>query len=178
MTTVWTIGHSNHGWERFADLLAMTPVELVADVRSYPHSRVASWSNKGKLEPALRQIEIGYTFLGDALGGRPSDGSLYDDAGHALYGLMAGRPQFHVAIESVLTLAREYRLALLCSEGDPSHCHRRLLVGNVLCEHGATLEHILPNGSSRSEQEVRPSPDALFDSSWRSVRPMGSPRRG
>ncbi len=178
MTTVWTIGHSNHGWERFAELLATAPVELVADVRSYPHSRVATWSNKGKLEPALGRIETGYAFLGDALGGRPTDEDLYDDAGHAAYSLMAARPQFQVAIERLLALARERRTAILCSEGDPSHCHRRLLVGKVVCEHGVTLEHILPDGSSRREHEVRLSPDALFEGSWRSVRPVGRARRG
>jgi uncharacterized protein (DUF488 family) len=178
MTTVWTIGHSNHSWERFAQLLALAPVELVADVRSYPHSRVAPWSNKGKLEPALRRIEIGYVFLGDALGGRPVDEALYDDAGHALYGLMSARPEFHSAIERLIALAGEHRTAILCSEGDPSHCHRRLLVGKVLCERGATLGHILPNGTLSTEHEVRLAPDALFDGSWRSVRPVGRLRRG
>jgi uncharacterized protein (DUF488 family) len=178
MTTVWTIGHSNHGWERFAKLLARAPVELVADVRSYPHSRVATWSNRGKLEPALQQIETGYVFLGDALGGRPADEDLYDEAGHAVYSLMASRSQFRAATDRLLALAHEHRTAILCSEGDPSHCHRRLLVGKVLCEHDASLEHILPDGSFRGEHEVRMSPDALFDGSWRSVRPVGRLRRG
>jgi uncharacterized protein (DUF488 family) len=176
VTTVWTIGHSNHSWERFAQLLATASVELVADVRSYPHARVASWSSKGKFEPALRQLEIGYVFLGEGLGGRPADEALYDDTGHALYNLIAVRPQFRVAIERVLTLAREHRTAILCSEGAPRHCHRRLLVGRVLCEHGATLEHILPDGSLTREREVRLSPDALFEGAWRSVKPVG-PRR-
>jgi uncharacterized protein (DUF488 family) len=178
VTTIWTIGHSNHGWERFAQLLAIAPVELVADVRSNPHSRVASWSNQGKLELALEQIEIRYAFLGDALGGRPADDACYDDAGHALYGLMAARSEFHRAIDSLFELSRERGTALLCSEGDPSHCHRRLLVGKVLCERGATLEHILPDGSLRREHEVRLSPEALFDGSWRSMRPAGPRRRG
>jgi uncharacterized protein (DUF488 family) len=171
VTTVWTIGHSNHGWERFTALLANGPVELIADVRSWPHSRVAVWSNKGRLEQSLLQIGIGYEFLGDALGGRPADAALYDDAGHALYGLIAVRPQFQLAIEKLLALAHEHRTAILCSEGDPTHCHRRLLVGKVLCERGATLDHILPGGLVESEHEVRLAPDALFNSSWRSVRP-------
>jgi uncharacterized protein (DUF488 family) len=177
MITIWTIGHSNHGWGRFTDLLAKAPVEVVADVRSYPHSRVATWSNRGKLEPALRQIATGYAFLGEALGGRPTDEDLYDHAGHALYSRMAARPQFQMAIERLLALAREQRTAILCSEGDPSHCHRRLLVGKVLCDHGASLEHILPDGSSQREHEVRLSPDALFEGSWRSARPVAGSRR-
>jgi uncharacterized protein (DUF488 family) len=172
MTTVWTIGHSNHGWERFAELLTTAPVELVADVRSYPHSRVAAWSNRAKLESALQRIGVKYVFLGDALGGRPAYEDMYDDAGHALYGLMAAQPHFQLAIEHLLALARKRRTAVLCSEGDPTHCHRRLLVGRVLCEHGAKLEHILPDGSLRREQQVRLSPDALFDDSWRSARPV------
>src|SRR5690348_8431845 len=155
MTTVWTIGHSNHSWERFSQLLATARVELVADVRSYPHSRIASWSNSGKLESALQQIDTGYAFLGEALGGRPRDEALYDDAGHARYDLMASRAGFQGAIGRLLALAHGHRTAILCSEGNPSHCHRRLLVGKVLCEHGASLEHVLPDGSSQREHEVR-----------------------
>jgi uncharacterized protein (DUF488 family) len=177
MTTVWTIGHSNHGWERFAELLTTARVGLVADVRSYPHSRFATWANRGKLESALRQLEVEYVFLGDALGGRPAHEDLYDDAGHVLYGLMAAQPQFQATIECLLALAHKHRTAVLCSEGDPSHCHRRLLVGKVLCELGARLEHILPDGSLRDEQEVCVSPDALFEDSWKSVRPVGLRRR-
>ncbi len=171
---VWTIGHSNHGFERFAALLEGHGVELVADVRSRPYSRFAPWSNRERLSVALASRGVPYEFFGQVLGGRPDADEFHDPSGHALYERMAREPAFGEAIERVLALARERRVALLCSEGDPKNCHRRLLVGKVLCERGATLQHILPTGEVRAEDDVPLAPDgALFAAGiWRSARPV------
>ena len=47
-----------------------------------------------------------------------------------------------------------FRVALLCGEEDPAHCHRRLLVGRVLAERGHELLHIRGDGRVQSEAEV------------------------
>src|SRR5207253_6245318 len=46
------------------------------------------------------------------------------------------------------------RLALLCSEENPSICHRRLLIARVLREHGIAVQHIRADGSVESEEEL------------------------
>jgi hypothetical protein len=97
---------------------------------------------------------------------------------------MADEPRFQDAISRVVEGAAGHRLCLVCSCGRPDDCHRRLLVGKVLCERGLELRHILPDGSVCPESEVSIAPaggqDPLFghDSSvWRSTRSVSRRRR-
>jgi hypothetical protein len=122
-------------------------------------------------------------FLGISLGGRPQRDDQYDDEGHALYGAMAAEPAFKSAIEGVMRGAKDH-LALLCSCGRPDHCHRRLLIGKVLCDGGAELRHILGDGSVTVEREViLPCDDGqatLFETgqqAWRSTQSVSQRRR-
>ncbi|HYM55603.1 MAG TPA: DUF488 domain-containing protein, partial [Solirubrobacteraceae bacterium] len=151
---IWTIGHSNHTIDRIAELLSAEGVEFVADVRSYPYSRIAPQFNREELDAALREAGVRYLFFGAELGGRPSLEEHYDEQGHARYDRMAEQPMFRMAIERLLSGCREHRVALLCSEGQPQECHRRLLVGKVLTDHGVRLRHILPSGAVRPEDVV------------------------
>jgi hypothetical protein len=75
---IFTIGHSNHALADFLALLEKHGVTAVADVRSQPVSRRNPHFNREELEPALRQLGTVYVFLGDQLGGRPGQPSLYD----------------------------------------------------------------------------------------------------
>ena len=182
--TIWTIGHSNHTWEDFAGLLAGERIETLIDVRSYPYSRFAPQFNREPLAAALDQSGITYYFQGTALGGRPESAEHYDAEGHALYGPMSERPQFRAAINSLLAGAANHRLALLCACGKPRDCHRRLLVGRVLADHGASLRHILADGSTETETEVKlPTEEEqtnLFGGSapaWRSTQSVSRSQR-
>jgi uncharacterized protein (DUF488 family) len=152
---VWTVGHSNHATEKLLALLADERIAFVVDVRSYPYSRVAPQHGREALAALLAAHEIGYLYLGAELGGRPDKPDLYDQDGHALYGPMSEQPDFQAALDRILEGARAHRIALLCSEADPTHCHRRLLVGKMLVEHGVELRHMLPNGNVLVEHEVQ-----------------------
>jgi uncharacterized protein (DUF488 family) len=152
---VWTVGHSNHSSERLLTLLAGQQIAFVVDVRSYPYSRIAPQHNREALAASLAAEQIRYLYLGAELGGRPDSPEHYDHDGHALYGPMSEQPDFREALTRVLDGAQDHRIALLCSEGDPTHCHRRLLVGKVLAEHGVELRHILRDGDVLSEREVQ-----------------------
>lgn len=180
---IWTVGHSNHRFEVFASLLASQGIEFVADVRSYPYSRFAPQFNREVFQEALRQQGIRYLYFGDELGGRPSMDEHYDSEGHALYGLMAKEPPFREAIDRLVAGAGEHRIAIVCSEAEPSHCHRRLLVGKVLTECGVELRHICPDGSTTVEHEVRLDPTdqgSLFNEgteAWRSTQSVSHRRR-
>jgi uncharacterized protein (DUF488 family) len=181
---IWTIGHSNHTFERFAELLESERIGFVIDVRSYPYSRIAPQFNHDHLDRALRGIGTGYLFLGEDLGGRPVQDEHYDEQGHARYDLMAERPTFIAAVQRLLKGCREHRIALVCSEGQPDSCHRRLLVGKVLVDHGVQLRHILPNGTVRLEDVVvldsADGQETLFDNqapAWRSTQSVSHRRR-
>lgn len=182
-SAIWTIGHSNHTFERFAELLQSEGIEFVVDVRSYPYSRIAPQFNREELEVALCQIGARYVFLGEELGGRPSREEHYDERGRARYDRMAEEPAFRAAVARLLSGCRDHRVALLCSEGQPQECHRRLLVGKVLANHGVQLRHILPDGAVHQEKSVRLDSDdgqeTLFgeETAWRSTQSVSRRRR-
>lgn len=181
--TVWTVGHSNHDVGAFLALVQRHQVAHLVDVRSHPYSRYAPHFNRDELQVSIEACGISYAFLGSALGGRPQRADQLDAEGHALYNRMATEPAFSDAIDGILRGAAEYRIALLCSCGQPHECHRRLLVGKVLCDRGAELRHILPDGDVLSECAVElrddHAQDMLFghdELPWRSTRSV-SPRR-
>jgi uncharacterized protein (DUF488 family) len=180
---VWTVGHSNHDAEVLLALVRRHRIAHVVDVRSHPYSRYASHFNRDELQASIEGCSIRYTFLGSALGGRPQREDQLDADGHALYDRMAMEPAFDEAIDAILRGASGHRIALLCSCGQPHECHRRLLVGKVLCDRGAELRHILPDGDVLSERSVQlrddHAQDMLFghdELPWRSIRSV-SPRR-
>jgi uncharacterized protein (DUF488 family) len=182
-SVIWTVGHSKHTFERFVELLGTERIDVVVDVRSYPYSRIAPQFNREELDAALRRAGARYLFFGEELGGRPSEEGQYDEHGHARYDRMAEQPAFRMAVQRLLSGCREHRVALLCSEGQPQECHRRLLVGKVLADHGVQLRHILPNGAVHQETAVSldsgDGQETLFgkEAAWRSTRSVSHRRR-
>jgi uncharacterized protein (DUF488 family) len=180
---IWTIGHSNHTFERFAQLLHGERIEFVVDVRSYPYSRFAQHFNREQIESALGEEGIRYLFLGEQLGGRPTSDEHYDEQGRALYGRMAQQPSFRAAIQRLIDGADKHRVALMCSEADPHGCHRRLLVGKVLADSGLQLRHIFADETILIENTVDlradNSQETLFgeEMAWRSTQSVSHRRR-
>lgn len=150
---LFTIGHSNIAAERFVGLLHDAGVEAVADVRSVPASRFCPWFSAKNLTPLLAGAKIDYLFVGDELGGRPRDPSLYCD-GVADYEAMARRPGFQTALDRLLDKAGQQRLCLMCSERDPLDCHRCLLVARALAVRDVTVGHILHDGAIRPHAAI------------------------
>jgi len=177
---IWSIGHSNHALPRFLELLRQAEVDVVADVRSQPFSRFSSHFRRRELRSRLLEAGLGYVFLGDELGGRPSDPELYDAEGHVLYGDVAGTDRFRAGVRRLLEEAASHRVSMLCAEEDPTACHRRLLVARVLGEQGVEVTHVRGDGSTVTESELAarlsvPVQAPLFEgqgSAWRSVRPV------
>ena len=151
---ILTVGHSNHSPERLIELLVGHGVEVVVDVRSSPYARYATHFNREPLEKLLRTHGLKYLFLGDVLGGRPEGHEFYDDQGHVLYGRLAASPTFAAGVERLLRGAQISCIALLCSEEDPSECHRRLLLGRVMADRGVDVFHIRGDGRLQSEAEL------------------------
>lgn len=141
-----SIGHSNIPAERFMTMLQDAGVSMIADVRSVPVSRHFPWFAKKNLAPRLAAAGIAYTPMGEALGGRPRDQSLYRD-GIADYEAMAARPEFAAGLNHLEQAARQACVCLLCAERDPLDCHRFLLVARHLAARGMAIGHILHDGS-------------------------------
>jgi uncharacterized protein (DUF488 family) len=182
---LFTIGHSNHPIGKLLELLQQHGIAVLADVRSSPYSRFATQYNREDLAEAVERAGMRYVFLGEELGGRPEGDEFYDDEGHVLYGRIARTRWFERGLEQLLELGRGARTAMMCSEEDPRHCHRRLLVARVLCDRDVAVTHIRADGGVEFETDLRarevavPKQLALFadpeEQTWKSIRSV-SPR--
>lgn len=148
---MFSIGHSNHTLEHVISLLKARGIEVVADVRSQPYSRHCPHFNTQPLRAALQHEGMGYVFLGKELGGRWDGDEFYDEAGHLLFFRVAQTAMFQAGISRLETGAKRYRIAIMCSEENPEHCHRHHLVGRVLARRGLALQHIRGNGHVEAE---------------------------
>ena len=174
---VFSVGHSSLTVEAFFGLLQMHSITDVFDVRSQPHSRFAPQFDAGMLEMSCDVAGVRYALMGETLGGRPRDRSLYDSGGRVDYSALARRPFFVRGLERLVTNARMGRVAMLCAEEDPRHCHRRLLIGSELNRRGIDVMHIRSDGRIETEDELRASETAVVqrqlfgeDSAWKSIR--------
>jgi uncharacterized protein (DUF488 family) len=157
MPQIYTIGHSSHAAEHFVGLLRQHRVEVLVDTRSAPYSRYSPQFDREALRELVSAAGIKYLYLGDVIGGRPKDEGHYDEHGRARYAKMGKDEEFLAGIARLEHGAAEFHVALMCSEEDPAHCHRRLLVGRVLVERGAELLHIRGNGEVQAEEQVATS---------------------
>jgi uncharacterized protein (DUF488 family) len=154
MSIVYSVGHSAHTFETFAELLKGNKIQVLVDVRSAPYSRFAPQFDREILHRSLTEAGVKYLFLGDELGGRPKNAAYYDAHGRALYSRMTSDPAFVAGIERLERGMAEFRVALMCGEEDPAHCHRRLLVARVLLERGHEVLHIRGDGHVEADAEV------------------------
>ncbi|MHB1039801.1 MAG: DUF488 domain-containing protein [Desulfobacteria bacterium] len=151
---IFTIGHGNHSREDLLKQLTQTEVSFVVDVRSTPYSRYQPEFSRDALEHFLREHRLRYVFMGDLLGGRPQNDDCYTD-GMVDYTKVRGKEFF---VRGIARIKNAYEqglsICLLCSEGQPSQCHRAKLVGAALSDEGINVTHLLPDGSRRSQAEV------------------------
>ena len=144
--SILTIGHSNHTLAMFLQLLSTHYVTALADVRSAPYSRFCPQFNREQLAESLLNSGIKYVYLGSELGGRSGDPSCYEH-GRICYDRLARTPGFHKSLNRLVRGAGEYLIAMMCSEKEPLHCHRTLLIGHELDKmSGVDIAHILPDG--------------------------------
>lgn len=143
---VLTIGHSSHGWPHFQHLLDQHRIGCIADVRSYPRSRLPHFTSP-MLRVLLNRMGVSYVWLGDQLGGRPRSGpNLYAEMAETLF--------FRTGIERLLEIAPRTRLALMCAEAEVLECHRFLLVTRHLAAIGIEIEHIHGDGTIETQHDA------------------------
>jgi uncharacterized protein (DUF488 family) len=166
-TVIFSIGHSNHPWELFADLLRASQISTLIDVRSIPRSRFAHF-NQAPLTARLAAVNISYHHMGGELGGRPPAGGPLD------YEAAAAMPSYLDALATAVKIAKTRRSVLMCSEHEPLSCHRCLLLGRSLSGNSRVeVRHILRSGEveRHTETEVR-----LLHDTRKKISQLASPR--
>ncbi len=150
--TLYTIGHSNHEFPAFAELLRQHDIAVVVDVRSSPYSRFHSQFNREPLAAALAGAGIDYMFLGEELGARRAEPQCYVE-NRVRYDLVGQLPLFLQGLSRLREEVARRRVALMCAEKDPLTCHRTILVCRNLRSE-LTILHILEDGRLESHEEA------------------------
>ncbi len=160
MVKVYTVGHSNHGPEKFVGLLKQHGITMLIDVRSKPHSRMP-WFQRDRLLKLMEESEIGYKYGGMVLGG--------------MCGHLVGSPLFISKMETVLELAAGQGVALMCAEGKPNECHRAGKLTAFLHRNHPKVEtrHILTSGETISAKEFEPKVNVNVR--WKEYAPNWTP---
>lgn len=168
---VYTIGHSRHPIDKFLQLLAGHGIVQLLDVRSSPHSRFNPQFNKANLQLSLVNHNIQYIYAGAELGGRPRDPSCYkvgatpgkeiETLKDVDYQEVMKRAWFITGIQQLLDLAKHDTTSIMCSEEDPSNCHRHHLIAAYLISQypDVTIFHIRKDGSLLNAKSVQSSPN-------------------
>lgn len=152
---LYTIGHSNHTPEKFIKLLEDNLIDCIVDVRSTPYSQWAPFANRENLERALSSTEIHYLYLGNLLGGH-IEGLDSNKKAERLKAYDAVRQEeyFTRGLNILLAEIEKHRTCILCSEEDPSSCHRRLLVATSMAAQGVQILHIRGDGRLQTEEDL------------------------
>ena len=142
---VWTVGHSTHGSDAFAALLAAHEIEHVADVRTVPKSRRHPHFHAEPLARDLAARGLAYVHLPRLGGWRRSRAASPNGAwrntsfrGYADYAMS---DEFAAGLAQLRELAATRRTAMMCSEALWWRCHRRLIADRLVAA-GDTVWHI------------------------------------
>jgi len=150
----FTIGHSNHSFVYFLNLLKEYNVEILVDIRSHPYSKFSPQFDITNIKKEIKDSGIKYLYLGKELGGKPKGKEFYDLDGKVNYARLADLQIFREGLQRLENGVKKYRVAIMCGEENPKNCHRTLLVGRVLIEHGFVLNHIRGNGELETQSEI------------------------
>ena len=158
--------------EQLIAILQKYEIAYLVDVRSAPYSRYKPEFSKDALAGELQRHRITYVFMGDTLGGRPEDKDCYVN-GKVAYEKVENTAGYRHGIQRILTaFSQQRRVALMCSEGKPEHCHRSKLIGVTLEGKDVPVIHIDENDEQRSQTQVldrlTAGQQSLFDRTFHS----------
>ena len=153
-STLYTIGYGNKTMEEFCKELMSFGIAYVVDVRTIPFSKWNIDFNQLILQTNLAKIGITYVYMGDSLGGHPNDISCYTN-GHIDYAKVGKKDFFVQGLKRLLVAnSKEIQVAIMCSEADPTQCHRSKLIGQELLKRNVVINHIVGIGKTKNQYEV------------------------
>ena len=143
-TTVYTIGHSNHTIDYFAELLDSFSINCVIDVRSTPASSYSPQFNREPLSNYLKRKNILYMHFGKEFGARFDAPELLDESGKVDFEKVRLTETFLEGVKRLQAgIDKGYTVSLMCSEGEPFDCHRFSMIAVYLEAQGWDVRHIL-----------------------------------
>jgi uncharacterized protein (DUF488 family) len=149
---IFTVGHSTLPIERFVALLRAYGIERLADIRTVPRSRHNPQFNDTALAGTLAAEHLEYIPM-QALGGlrhprKDSPNAGWRNASFRGYADYMQTEQFQAALDRLIQISREKRVAIMCAEAVPWRCHRSL-VADALGARAVPVIEILSESSYR-----------------------------
>ncbi|WP_276349182.1 DUF488 domain-containing protein [Daejeonella sp. JGW-45] len=144
---IFTVGYGNRKIDDFLKLLKKYQINLLIDVRSYPFSRFQPAYRKNLLIQYLNSSDIQYLFMGDSLGGKPKNKELY--IGDKLdYSKVNQNSHYQFGLQKLKEITTTgIQVALMCSELDENHCHRKNLIAeSLIATENFSIHHIDKKG--------------------------------
>jgi uncharacterized protein (DUF488 family) len=141
---IFTLGHSTMPIEHFIALLQTYGIERLADIRTIPRSRHNPQFNDHALAESLAATDIGYAHM-PALGGlrRPakeSPNTGWRNTSFRGYADYMQTPEFAEALDTLIGMSRQERVAIMCAEAVPWRCHRSLVADALLVRDVQVIE--------------------------------------
>ncbi|GAA5532234.1 DUF488 domain-containing protein [Deinococcus aluminii] len=150
--TVFTVGHSTLPTQRFIALLNIYGIQRLVDIRTVPRSRHNPQFNGSALAESLAAEHIEYVPM-PSLGGlrharKDSPNAGWRNKSFRGYADYMQTGAFRDALESLLQMSHQRRVAIMCAEAVPWRCHRSL-VADALSLRGVPVVEILSETSYR-----------------------------
>ncbi len=154
-SVIYTIGHSNHEPEAFAELLLHFGIDCLVDVRSTPASGRFPQFNKAELSDFLKSKGIRYLHFGKEFGARHTDPALLDDDGKVDFEKVRQTANFQNGVERLRAgLEKGFTISLMCSEAEPFDCHRFSMISGFLEQCEFEINHILRDKTLKTNAQL------------------------
>lgn len=152
---IFTVGHSTLPIERFIALLKTYGIERLVDIRTMPRSRHNPQFNGSELAGSLAAEPIEYAHM-QALGGlrrarKDSPNAGWRNKSFRGYADYMQTTAFQDALDNLVQMGRQKRVAIMCAEAVPWRCHRSL-VADALSVRSVPVVEILSETSYRPHQ--------------------------
>jgi len=152
---IFTLGHSTLPIERFIALLRAYGIERLVDIRTVPRSRHNPQFNDTALASTLRTEHIEYVPM-QSLGGlrharKDSTNTGWRNASFRGYADYMQTEPFQDALQTLIQMSRQKRVAIMCAEAVPWRCHRSL-VADALGARAVPVIEILSESSYRTHK--------------------------
>jgi uncharacterized protein (DUF488 family) len=152
---IFTLGHSTLPMERFIALLRTYGIERLVDIRTVPRSRHNPQFNDTALASTLTAEGVEYVPM-QALGGlrrarKDSTNTGWRNASFRGYADYMQTEPFRDALEALIQMSRQKRVAIMCAEAVPWRCHRSL-VADALSTRAVPVIEILSERNYRTHK--------------------------
>ncbi len=172
----FTIGHSTRPADVVVTMLHAAGAGMLADVRTFPHSRSNPAFNIETFPDLLSGEDIEYRHF-PALGGRrnrqegvdPSVNALWRERAFHNYADYALGEEFALGLAELVKLGLEQPVAIMCSEAVWWRCHRRIITDHLILAGHPVVHLMAPGRATRATV----TPGAKRDADGRVTYPEG-----